>query len=264
VVEVDYAQLQGWLVSFFWPFCRIGAFLLAAPLLGHTSVPARVKIALAVLLSVLLGPTLPPLPAVPPFSWPGLGIMLEQMLIGLAIGMVMRVTLAATQTAGDIIGLQMGLGFATFFSPDTGTNSMVLSRLLYMIALLMFLAFDGHLLELELLAGTFASLPVGLLRLDPSAWEMLARYGSTVFASGLLLAMPLVAALLIINLAMGILNRSAPQLTVFSVGFPLSLSVGLALLTVLMGDLGGFLGGLFRSGLEFLAQLIAGLAVPAG
>ncbi|GAB3390933.1 flagellar biosynthetic protein FliR [Azotobacter armeniacus] len=262
MVEVDYAQLQLWLVSFFWPLCRIGAFLLVAPLLGHTSVPARVKIALAVLLSVLLSPSLPPLPTVPVFSWAGLGIMVEQMLIGLAIGMVMRVTLAATQTAGDIIGLQMGLAFATFFSPDTGTNSMVLSRLLYMIALLMFLAFDGHLLELELLAGTFSSLPIGLLRLDPAAWEMLARYGGSIFVSGLLLALPLVASLLIINLAMGILNRSAPQLTVFSVGFPLSLSVGLALLTVLMTDRGGFLEGLFRSGLEFLARLIASLAVP--
>ncbi|WP_349616901.1 flagellar biosynthetic protein FliR [Azotobacter salinestris] len=264
MVEVDYAQLQQWLVGFFWPFCRIGAFLLVAPLLGHTSVPVRVKIALAVLLSVLLGSNLPPLPTVPVFSWPGLGIMVEQMLIGLAIGMIMRVTLAAAQTAGDIIGLQMGLGFATFFSPDTGTNSMVLSRLLHMIALLMFLAFDAHLLELELLAGTFTSLPIGLQRLDPAAWEMLARYGSTVFVSGLLLALPLVASLLIINLAMGILNRSAPQLTVFSVGFPLSLSLGLALLTVLMGDLGGFMQGLLRAGLDFIVQLIAGLsATPA-
>lgn len=262
MVAVDYAQLQLWLVSFFWPFCRISGFLLAAPLLGHTSVPNRVKIVLAVLLSVLVSPTLPPLPRVPVFSWEGLGITVEQTLIGLAIGMVMRVTLAATQMAGDIIGLQMGLAFATFFSPDTGTNSMVLSRLLYMMALLIFLSFDGHLLELELLAGTFTSLPIGLLHLDPAAWEMLARYGSTILASGLLLALPLVASLLIVNLAMGILNRSAPQLTVFSVGFPLSLSLGLALLTVLMSDLGEFLEGLIRTGLEFLVRLIASLAAP--
>ncbi|WKN24280.1 flagellar biosynthetic protein FliR [Azotobacter vinelandii] len=261
MVGVDYAQLQQWLLAFFWPFCRITAFLLATPLFGHSGVPARVKIALAVLLSVLLGPNLPPLPEVALFSWPGLGITVEQMLIGLAIGMVMRVTFAAAQTAGDIIGLQMGLGFATFFSPDTGTNSMVLSRLLYTIALLLFLAFDGHLLELELLAGTFASLPIGLPRLDPSAWEMLARYGGTLFVSGLLLALPLVASLLIVNLAMGILNRSAPQLTVFSVGFPLSLSLGLLLLTVLMGNLGGFIQGLLRAGLDFIMQLTASLSL---
>lgn len=263
MIEVSSDQLQLWVVSFIWPFCRIGAFFMASPLLGHSAIPMRVKVVLAALLSLLLAPNLPPLPAVPVFSWAGLGIVVEQFLIGMAIGLCMRVTFTAVESAGEIIGLQMGLGFASFYAPDTGSNSMVLSRLLFMFTLLMFLAFDAHLLVLELLAGTFSSLPIGGVRFDPSAWQMLARYGSTIFLSGLLLAMPLVAALLITNLAMGILNRAAPQLTVFSVGFPLTLTLGLVLLTVLMGDLGGFLEGMFGNALRFLESLLAGMARPA-
>jgi len=262
MIEVTSTQLQLWLVSFLWPFCRISAFLVAAPLLGHSSVPNQAKIGLAALITVVVAPGLPPLPDTPVVSWAGLGIMIEQLLIGIAIGLTMRVTFAVVQAAGDFIGLQMGLAFATFFAPDSGANTMILARLLYMITLLMFLAFNGHLAVLEILAGTFSSLPIGTVTFNPSAWEMLARYGSTIFASGLLLALPLVASLLIINLAMGILNRSAPQLTVFSVGFPITLLVGLILLMVLMTDLGRFLERLFGNGLEFLQQLLGSLALP--
>jgi flagellar biosynthetic protein FliR len=260
MVEIDFAQLQQWLTAFFWPFVRLSAFLAASPLWGHSSIPMRAKIGLAGLLAVLLGPTLPPLPAVPLVSWASLGIILEQTVIGIAIGLTMRVTFAVVQAAGEIIGLQMGLGFASFFAPDTGTNTMILSRLLYMFSLLIFLALNGHLIVLEILASSFTSLPIGQT-LDLAAGETLVRHAAVVFTSGLLLALPLVAALLTINLAMGILNRAAPQLTVFSVGFPVTMLVGLVLLMVLMNDLGRFLEGLFGGALVFLRQLVEGLAL---
>ncbi|GAA3540323.1 flagellar biosynthetic protein FliR [Zobellella aerophila] len=260
MVEVTFAQLQGWLVAFLWPFTRISALMVASPLLGHSSIPNQVKIGLAALLTLTVAPGLPPLPSVPLMSWAGLGIMVEQMLIGLAMGLTIHILFAAVQAAGEFIGLQMGLAFATFFAPDSGANTMILSRLLYMISLLMFLAFDGHLMVIEILAGTFVSLPIGISGLNPGAFELLARFGSTVFVSGLLLALPVVAALLIINLSLGILNRSAPQLTVFSVGFPLTLTVGIFLLMVLMTDIGRFLQGLFGQGLIFMRQLVETMA----
>lgn len=261
MLQVDYAQLQLWLATFFWPFVRFAAFLSASPLWGHTTAPMRLKIGLAVLLSVVIAPTLPPLPSVPVVSWTSLGIIIEQMLIGVAMGLVMRLTFTAVEMAGELIGLQMGLGFASFFAPDTGTNTMVLSRLLHMLALLIFLALDGHLIELEILANSFASLPIGQ-PLDASAGMLLARYASTIFASGLLLALPLVAALLIVNLSMGILNRASPQLTVFSVGFPVTMGVGTVMLMVMMNDLGRPLESLFETGLQFLRELVSSLALP--
>lgn len=263
MLQVDFAQLHAWLVLFLWPFTRLAAFLTVAPVLGHASVPRQVKIVLAGLLCVVIAPTLPPLPAAPVLSWVGLGILVEQVLIGVAMGLSLRVMFTVVQAAGEFIGLQMGLAFATFFSPDTGANTMILSRLLYMITLLMFLAANGHLVVIDTLATSFQTLPIGLAGLNTDAFGLLARYGGTIFVSGLLLALPLVAALLIINLTLGILNRSAPQLTVFSVGFPASLIAGLFLLVILMTDLGRFLQNLFGHGLAFLRALVEAMA-PLG
>ncbi len=259
MIDVSFDQLHAWLTAFLWPFTRLSGFFMAAPLLGHTAVPRQVKVGLAVLISVVVAPLLPPLPAAPVWSWAGLGIMVEQLLIGVAMGLALRVTFTAVQAAGEYIGLQMGLAFATFVSPD-GANTMILSRLFYMITLLMFLAVNGHLMVIDALATSFRTLPIGTAGLNPGAFEMLVRYGGTIFVSGLLLALPLVAPLLIVNLSLGILNRSAPQLTVFSVGFPTSLTLGLFLLTVLMTDFGRFLQGLFGQGLDFLQALVVALA----
>lgn len=260
MVEVDFAQLQQWLAAFFWPFVRLSAFLAASPLWGHSSIPMRAKIGLAVLLAVLLGPTLPPLPAVPLVSWASLGIVLEQTLIGIAIGLTMRVTFAVVQAAGEIIGLQMGLSFASFFDPSTGANTAVLSRLFNIVAMLTFLALDGHLLVLAALVRSFDTLPVEAIQLHQNGWGVVVEWGKTVFVSGLLLALPLICALLTINLAMGILNRSAPQLSVFSVGFPVSLIVGVVLLTVVLPNSGPFLESLFESGLSAMSRVTDALA----
>lgn len=260
MVEVTYAQLHGWLVAFLWPFARITALMLSAPLWGHSSFPRQAKLGLAGAVAVVIAPALPPMPEVPLVSWAGFGILVEQLVIGAAIGLTVRVMLSVVQASGDFIGLQMGLAFATFFDPSSGTNMVVLSRLLYMITLLIFLAFNGHLMVLQVLITSFETLPIGIGRFDPAGFVMLARYGGTIYTAGLLLALPLVASLLIINLSLGILNRSAPQLTVFNIGFPTSLTVGLVLLMVLMTDLASFLERHFSRGLAFLQNLLETLA----
>ncbi|WP_075881961.1 flagellar biosynthetic protein FliR [Vreelandella massiliensis] len=256
MVEVTYDQLHGWLVAFLWPFVRITAFMAATPLWGHSSVPNQAKVALAAVVAVVIAPVLPAMPDVPIMSWAGAGIVVEQIVIGAAIGIVMHIVFAVVQAAGEFIGLQMGLAFASFFDAASGTNIMVLSRILYMVTLLMFLAFNGHLMVLEVLVMSFQTLPIGVDLINANAFEVLARYGGTIFASGMLLALPLVGSLLIINLALGILNRSAPQLTVFNIGFPTSLTVGLILLMVLMTDIGRFLQRLFSDGVSFMQGLI--------
>tara|TARA_R110000824_G_scaffold222202_1_gene409794 strand:+ start:213046 stop:213837 length:792 start_codon:yes stop_codon:yes gene_type:complete len=260
MVEVTFAQLQGWLVAFLWPFARITAFMAASPLWGHSSVPNQAKVGLAALIAIVIAPILPAMPAIAVMSWAGIGIMIEQILIGLAMGLVMHIIFAVVQAAGDFIGLQMGLAFASFFDTASGTNIMVLSRILYMITLLMFLAMNGHLMVLETLIMSFQTLPIGIGTFNPDAFILLARYAGTIFASGMLLALPLVGSLLTINLALGILNRSAPQLTVFNIGFPTSLIVGLILMMVLMTDISRFLQRLFTQGLDFLQNLIETMA----
>jgi len=260
VIEVSFDQLQQWLAMFLWPFTRITAFFAVSPLWGHSSVPNEAKVGLAALIAVVIAPTLPPLPPVPIMSWGGVGIMVEQVIIGIAIGMVMQFAFGAIQAAGAFIGLKMGLAFATFFDPSSGTNIVVLSRILFMIALLMFLAFNGHLIVLEILAASFKTLPIGLGGFNPAGFEMLARYSGVIFTTGTLLALPVVAPLLTVSLGLGILNRAAPQLTVFSIGFPTSLIFGLVLLMIMMGHYGGFLEHLFTQALGTQQRLLQALA----
>lgn len=256
MISVTFAQLQEWISLFLWPFCRFTGLFLIAPIFSHSSVPHPVKLGLALITTVVVSPLLPPLPAVPLFSWASVGIIAEQILIGVTIGLIAQVVFAAIQAAGEYIGLQMGLAFATFFSPDSGANTMILSRVFYAFAILMFAAIDGHLLMVEVLVRSFDFLPIGTLGVNASVFEHVARFGTVVFSSGILLALPVFGALLIVNLTLGILNRSAPQLTVFSVGFPMSLTLGLVLMMVLTTELGGYLQRLFRVAFNMIEQVL--------
>lgn len=260
MVDIDYAQIQAWIALFFWPFVRIAGFLMAAPLLGHTAIPAQVKIALSALISVILAPVLPPMPDVGISSWAGLGLIVQQLLIGVGLGLVMRIFLTAVQAAGEFIALQMGIGFATFFSSDSNSNSVVISRLFYMITLLIMLAMNAHLIVIEILASTFQTLPIGM-PLNSEGFSLPARYTAVIFSAGLLMSLPVVAPLLIIKFALGILNRSAPQFTVFSIGFPMSLIGGLVLMVVMMSDMGRFLEGLFTQALGAQRHFIESLSM---
>lgn len=259
MVSITFAQLEAWISLFFWPFCRFSGLLLIAPVLSHSSVPNRVKLGVAAILSIIIAPLLPAVPDIPLFSWASFGIVVEQLIIGVAIGFVMQITFAAVQAAGEYIGLQMGLAFATFFSPDSGANTMILSRFFYVFATLLFVTIDGHLILLEIVVRSFTWMPIASFgTFESGIFESIARLGGMVFSSGILLALPVFGALLIVNLTLGILNRSAPQLTVFSVGFPMSLTLGMVLLVVLMTELGYYLQNLFQLGFNFLDTLFVG------
>ena len=144
---VTYAQLNAWLTAFLWPFTRIAALVAAAPVLGHASLPARVKIGLAAFITLIVAPTLPPMPQVTVFSAAGVWILVMQLLIGAALGFAMQLVFAAVEMAGSLVGLQMGLGFATFFDPSSNASAQVIASFLNMVALLAFLRdekkFDG-------------------------------------------------------------------------------------------------------------------------
>jgi flagellar biosynthetic protein FliR len=232
VLSFTDAQLNAWLSTFLWPLVRILGVLMAAPVFGHRSTPIRVKVGLGVFIALVLVPTLPPPPAVALDSWQGLLVLVQQVLIGISIGFVIRIAFAAADAAGEIVGLQMGLGFATFFDPQSAGQSLVLARFFNMLAVLLFLAVNGHLLLLDVLATSFQSLPVGTTPLAAGGFRSVAAFGSIVFAIGLQLALPLIAIMLITNLALGILTRAAPQLNIFAIGFPITLSIGLIALNL--------------------------------
>lgn len=259
MISLTDAQLNAWLINFVWPLTRILGLLMVAPIFGHRAVPARVKIGLGIFIALIIAPALPPMPAVGLGSWQGLMILIQQLLIGVAMGLIMRVAFAAIEAAGEIVGLQMGLGFASFFDPQSAGQTLVLARFFHILAMLVFLAVNAHLLMLGVLVESFQSLPISAGTISTGGFFNVAAFGSTVFAVGLQLALPLVAILLMTNLALGILTRSAPQLNIFAIGFPITLGVGLLVIDFTLPYFIPQLEQLFEHALRNMNQIAAAL-----
>ncbi|SEK68829.1 flagellar biosynthetic protein FliR [Nitrosovibrio tenuis] len=230
MITFSSVDINEWLITFLWPLARILALLAATPVLGNAAVPARVKIGLGMLITLVIAPTIGPLPKIDPASLEGLLVLSQQILIGVAMGFAMRIVFSAVEMAGEIAGLQMGLGFATFFSAHSDGSTLVVGKFLGLLATLAFLSVNGHLLVLSVLAESFNAFPVSAEPFSVSGWKTLADWGSKIFLVGLKLALPIVASLLIVNLALGILTRAAPQLNIFAVGFPITLIAGMVAL----------------------------------
>jgi len=226
MISVTSAQLDAWLVAFIWPFTRILALIAAAPITSRPEFPNRAKVGLAVLISLVVAPSLPVLPQIDPASWAGLFLLANELAIGVALGFMMRLVFTAVEMAADLMGLQMGLGFAQFYDISAAAQIPVLGRFFSFAALLIFLAIDGHLLLFAVLSESFTTLPIGGGTSDVF-WKTLASYGGNMVYAALSLALPVIAALLVTNLSLGVLTRAAPQLNIFAVGFPITLMVGL-------------------------------------
>lgn len=225
MLEVTAAQLDTFIATFIFPAARILGLMAATPLFNNRMIPMRVRLIIGLVITVAVIPMLPPLPVVSMQSWYALLIMAQQMLIGIAAGFLVRLFFAAVDIAGEMIGLQMGLSFAVFFSPQTGGQSSVIAEFLGLFTLLLFVAMDGHLMVIQIISASFEWLPIGQSPAS-SAWIFIVRHASVMFAFGVLLALPLITTLLITNIALGVLTRSAPQLNLFAVGFPVTLSIG--------------------------------------
>ena len=257
MISITTAELNTLLAAFLWPLSRILALVATAPLLGNPSVPVRVKLGLAVMITVLVMPLVEKsLPQIDPASGVGFAILLQQILIGIAMGLVMRIVFVAVEMAGELIGLQMGLGFAVFFDPQNSGQIDIVGRFLGVIASLAFLAIDGHLIMIALISQSFSTLPIGLEGMTNATFTTLANWGSEIFKSGLQLSLPVLTALLITNLALGVLTRVAPQLNIFAVGFPLTLSIGLLVMALSMPFYAPILEHLVQDGLNMMMGIL--------
>jgi flagellar biosynthetic protein FliR len=228
MISFSEAQLLAWINPILWPFIRTLALFAGMPVFSQRQVPARVRIGLALFIAVAAQPSLPAMPVIPLDSLPQLlTVTAQQLLIGLAMGFAVRVVFAALEFAGELIGLQMGLNFAGFFDPSTGSQGTSTSRFLGSMVAFLFVAINGHLMLINSLVESFQAFPVGeepfrFLRIaQPQVW------GAEIFRMGMWIALPLITMLMFVNLVLGIISRVAPQLNVFSVGFPLTVSIGL-------------------------------------
>lgn len=221
------AQILAWITPVIWPFLRVLALLGTLPVIGQRMVPARARVALAMLIAVCAQASLPPIPPIPLDSAVTFLVVLQQIVIGVSLGFAVRIVFAAVEFAGELVGLQMGLNFAGFFDPATGGQTTAVSRFFGVTVSWLFVVTGGHLLVIAGVMQSFHSFPVGP---EPFAFvreSLPHRWGAEVFAIGLWIALPMVAMLLFVNLVMGIASRVAQQLNLFAIGFPITLTVGL-------------------------------------
>ncbi|MEW6313688.1 MAG: flagellar biosynthetic protein FliR [Pseudomonadota bacterium] len=263
MISFSDAQLNAWIAAFMWPFFRVLGLVASEPVLGNRSVPVSVKIGVALLITFLLTPLLAPFPRVEPASAMGLLIAAQQVLIGVAMGFTMRIIFIAVEMAGHLAGLQMGLGFAVLFDPQNSAQTAIVAQFAGLVVILLFLALNGHYWVLSTLADSFRALPISAEPLAAAGWLTLVQWGGQIFSAGVLLSLPVVAALLITNIGIGIMSRAAPQLNIFAVGFPLTLAVGFFALYFSMPYFLPALERLFQGGMEAILHILRGFVYPA-
>jgi flagellar biosynthetic protein FliR len=253
-------ELIALIASFLWPLTRILGFIAIAPPFGNNGVPVNIKIILGVFLSLIVTPSIAPLSNVDLMSITGIVVLIQQLIVGLAMGFIVRLIFAGVEMAGEVIGLTMGLGFATFYDPQTRGRSSAISQLLVIIATLLFLSMNVHLAMFEALINSFKTIPISTSLEMGFSVQRLAIWGEEIFKIAMILSMPIVAALLITNIALGILTRAAPQLNLFGIGFPVTIAVGFLMLTLILPYFLLPLENMFQHGLDSIKDL--GLSSP--
>jgi len=251
-MEFTVDEIIGWVTAFYWPFLRIGALFMAAPVFGAKTVPVRIRIILAVLITILLYPTMPDTSTLDPLSPAGIVIALQQILIGVLMGLSLQIMFAALVMSGMISATTMGLGFASTVDPQNGVQVTILGQYYLIIATLLFLSLDGHLLLLSVLADSFLALPLnGNLLPMEVIWNLIV-FSTEMFLTALLIALPIMVGVLLVNLGLGVVTRAAPQLNIFAVGFPATMLTGFVLVLLCQPLLAPLLMDLFSNSFDFL------------
>jgi flagellar biosynthetic protein FliR len=228
MIALTTGQLESWLAMYIWPFFRIGACFMFAPVFGAQFVPARVRLLLAGAITLIVAPLVPPSDVVP-FSVQGAIVTIQQVVIGAAMAFALQLVFDALAMGGQLLSNSMGLGFAFNVDPLRGTGTPVLGQLYMLLVTLTFLAINGHLVLIEILADGFTTLPVGTVGFESNTIWNIAAWGSHLFLGSLMVALPGMAALLVVNLSFGVMSRAAPTLNLFAIGFPVTLIFGLVI-----------------------------------
>jgi len=252
--ELTDAQISTWVATFVLPLFRVTAVLMTMPIIGTRMLPTRVRLYVAVAITFVIVPGLPPLPEVNPLSLQGLMLCAEQIIVGALFGLALQMLFQAFVIAGQIVAVQMGMAFSSMVDPANGVNVTVVSQFMTMLVSILFLLMNGHLVVFEVLTESFTTLPVGSALAVDQFWQLAGRM-SWVLGAGLLLILPAIAALLVVNIAFGVMTRAAPQLNIFSIGFPLTLVMGMVIFWISLADILSHYQALASETLQWLREL---------
>jgi flagellar biosynthetic protein FliR len=232
-MEFSIAEITGALGSYLWPFFRITAMIMVAPIFSSNFVSARARLLIALAASMVIIPTIPSeMPQVAPLSASGLLIIAHQILIGACMGFMLQLLFNAFIVAGQIVAMQMGLGFASMVDPQNGVMVPVISQLYLIMVTLLFVTIDGHLIMIQVINESFTTMPVAANGLIANDFRDVVAQASWMYAAGVIIALPAIGSLMMVNLSFGILSRAAPQISPFTIGFPMTIITGFVIIMV--------------------------------
>lgn len=236
-MEITDDVIFSWIARHLWPLFRIASFFMIIPIIGTQLVPARIRLGLALLTTVLVAPLIETIPIIDPFSFSSITVIVQQIFIGSLMGFMFILLVQLFAVAGQIIAMQMGLGFASMVDPTNGVTVPVLSQIFLVCVTLLFLATNGHLVMIEVFLESFRVWPISTSIFSDSGfspeilWQMIHRI-SWLFAAALLIALPAVTSVLVVNISFGVMSRASPQMNVFALGFPIAQLFGLFIIWV--------------------------------
>ncbi|MCP4407863.1 MAG: flagellar biosynthetic protein FliR [Gammaproteobacteria bacterium] len=255
-MELSITEINAWVGGFLWPFLRISAMFVSAPLFSSRMIPLKVRLLIGLLLSLMIEPMILSVPATEPLSPEGLLISAHQVLIGLGMGFILQLIFSAFALAGEVVAMSMGLGFASMIDPQNGVQIPVLSSYYVVLVTLIFLALNGHLSLIVMIMESFQSLPIGVHGVGvDGVWQIVA-WASAMFSGAVLVALPALISLLMVNLAFSMITRTAPQLNIFAVGFPMTLMLGFIFILFSVPALELQVPRLLTEGYELMSQIL--------
>jgi flagellar biosynthetic protein FliR len=254
--EIALIELVAELSDYLWPFLRIGAFVMVMPLIGSFLVPTTVRLLIGIALTLVMAPVLPAYTVPDIFSLPGLVIVAQELVIGVAMGFAVQLMFDAITLGGQAIAMSMGLGFAVFLDRARGVSVPVLGQLFLLLGMLIFLSLDGHLALIQLLADSFSLLPISSGGLSLPSISLLLEWSSQVFVLALKVSLPALAALIVVNLSFGVMSRAAPTLNLFAVGFPVAMLLGFVVIFLNIGGLQENVSQIIGATLSMLPSLL--------
>jgi flagellar biosynthetic protein FliR len=240
--------------AFLWPMLRISALLLAAPVFSLQAVTVRIRVLLALALSVMVYPLFD-WPVIDPLSAPGLLEIFNQLSIGVFMGLMLQIVTASVVVAGQAVSNAMGLSMASLIDPNLG-NVPVIAQFLLILSTLIFVSLGGHAMLLAMVLESFSTLPVGRSLIDQVAYGQLVSWSSMMFLGAVLTALPVMVTLLFISIGLGVVTRAAPSLNIFSVGLPATIVAGFFVLMVSLSSIAGRIQWLWLQGLTQIRVMV--------
>lgn len=260
-IALGMEQIVDVVTRFYWPLVRIAGVISVAPVIGSPQIPRRIRIVLSVVLTFAVINQIGPVPQIDPLSIPGLLVTANQLLIGLVMGFTLLIVFNVLTVAGEAIAAAMGLGFALMSDPNSGVQVPIVSQFYSILATVIFLALNGHHAMISVMADSFSIIPVSDVIVLTGIWQLIS-WSSMLFKGAMMIALPALVTMLCVNIIMGVMTRAAPQLNIFSVGFPITMILGFLVILITLPGFTPVFSSLMSSGFETMIHTLSGLVSP--